>query len=111
MTALAYGFATDVGVVRANNEDTLLVEDNLFAVADGMGGHAAGEVASLTAVEALRQAFNRDRSQAGLVAAGGQANPAGWGRGAAGPAPRGGGGTRAGLGRGGGGGGGGPPPP
>lgn len=89
MTILRSGSATDVGKVRANNQDQLLVAEPLFAVADGMGGHAAGEVASLTAVEALRQAFNRDRTQAGLVAAGEQANRAVWDRALEDPALRG----------------------
>ena len=43
-----------------------------------MGGHAAGEVASLTAVEALRAAFDKDRTTAGLVAAAQDANRAVW---------------------------------
>ena len=53
---LRWGSATDTGRVRDLNEDSLLVTDRLFAVADGMGGHAAGEVASLIAVETLRAA-------------------------------------------------------
>ncbi len=57
MTALKAGGATDVGLVRANNQDQLLVADPLFAVADGMGGHAAGEVASQTALDAFHHAF------------------------------------------------------
>jgi protein phosphatase len=50
---LRYGVATDVGRVRTNNEDSLLVLDGLWAVADGMGGHRAGEVASQLAVRGL----------------------------------------------------------
>lgn len=52
--SLQVGSATDTGRVRDLNEDSLLVTDRLFAVADGMGGHAAGEVASLIAVETLK---------------------------------------------------------
>jgi protein phosphatase len=47
------GSATDVGRVRDHNEDSLIADGMVFAVADGMGGHAAGEVASRIAVEAL----------------------------------------------------------
>jgi PPM family protein phosphatase len=55
---LVVGAATDVGKVRGHNEDAYLVDDRLglVAVADGMGGHQAGEVASATALEALRAA-------------------------------------------------------
>ena len=48
-----WGSATDVGRVRDHNEDSLIAQGAVFAVADGMGGHAAGEVASRIAVEAL----------------------------------------------------------
>lgn len=44
---------TRVGQVRAHNEDNCVVTTSLVAVADGMGGHAAGEVASAIAVDAL----------------------------------------------------------
>ena len=54
----AYGGRTDVGRGRPENEDSHLVDpaDGLYAVADGMGGHRAGEVASATAIDALRSA-------------------------------------------------------
>jgi serine/threonine protein phosphatase PrpC len=44
-----------VGLVRSGNEDSALASKNLIAVADGMGGHAAGEVASSLAVKTLVQ--------------------------------------------------------
>lgn len=49
------GAGTHVGKVRSNNEDAYLIKAPLLAVADGMGGHEAGEVASAAALDALRQ--------------------------------------------------------
>ena len=51
---LKYGAATDVGMVRQSNEDAFSAEDELFVVADGMGGHNAGEVASALAVTTIK---------------------------------------------------------
>ncbi|MGN6405946.1 PP2C family protein-serine/threonine phosphatase [Sinomonas sp.] len=50
---LDVGSATDRGEVRELNEDSLLAREPIFAVADGMGGHEAGEVASALCVESL----------------------------------------------------------
>ncbi|MEF9876117.1 MAG: Stp1/IreP family PP2C-type Ser/Thr phosphatase [Gordonibacter sp.] len=50
-----FGSRTDIGCLRDHNEDSLIVAPPLFAVADGMGGHAAGEVASEIAVNVLAE--------------------------------------------------------
>lgn len=51
---LSWGAATDAGRVRTGNEDAFVAEAMIFGVADGMGGHQAGEVASAIAAGTLR---------------------------------------------------------
>jgi serine/threonine protein phosphatase PrpC len=50
------GAKSDIGRARERNEDSLLLSDPLFAVADGMGGHRGGNVASALALETLEEA-------------------------------------------------------
>src|SRR5437660_5407421 len=64
MTELRAGGATDVGLVRDHNEDRYLADEHLFVVADGVGGHKAGEVASQTAVETLQREFTAPTTDA-----------------------------------------------
>ncbi|UXM93077.1 PP2C family protein-serine/threonine phosphatase [Paenarthrobacter sp. JL.01a] len=53
---LSYGYGTDRGLRRELNEDSFIAADPVFAVADGMGGHEAGEIASGMCVRTLGSA-------------------------------------------------------
>ncbi len=59
MSTVIAGAATDIGAVREHNEDSHFVDPDkqIFIVCDGMGGHAAGEVASSMAVRIAREAW------------------------------------------------------
>jgi protein phosphatase len=58
---IAAGVASDIGRVREGNEDSYLLEPPLYAVADGMGGHRGGEVASQLALETVEHMFHEGR--------------------------------------------------
>ncbi len=61
MKPVAYGL-TDIGCVRENNQDAYLIHEKrgLYIVADGMGGHAAGELASAIAVKTIYESYTGD---------------------------------------------------
>lgn len=80
MTSLRAGAASDVGRVRTVNQDCFVVDDGLWAVADGMGGHAAGDVAARVAVETLQGSYERGAGGDALVDAIRRANQAVWQR-------------------------------
>ena len=75
-SSLMWGARSDVGCVRTHNEDSYLVQSPLFCVSDGMGGHAAGEVASSIAVETIARTAPKAADPAALAAAVEAANAA-----------------------------------
>lgn len=68
MIEFRWGTATDAGRVRQNNQDQLLTSEPVFVVADGMGGHAGGEVASAIAVDEMAK-HDQISSREDLIAA------------------------------------------
>lgn len=72
----SYAARSDVGSVREHNEDSYLVKTPLFVVADGMGGHEAGEVASNIAVTTMEAHAPKSASPEALAAAVIKANEA-----------------------------------
>lgn len=69
MISVGYGAATSAGRVRDHNEDNFLARPPVFVVADGMGGHAAGEVASAIVVTAFGRLADKPTLQTSDVAA------------------------------------------
>ncbi len=67
---LAWGAATDIGRRRAHNEDSYLAGSPLFVVADGMGGHSAGDVASAAVVRRLSEAVTEPFTDADTIESG-----------------------------------------
>ena len=66
---LVYAATSDTGLVREANEDNFVLEPMVFAVADGMGGHAAGEVASEIAAVTLRDRLRDGAASVDLMVA------------------------------------------
>ena len=76
MTSWRYASSSDVGLVRELNEDCIYVDSYLAMVADGMGGHAAGEIASNIAIYEITSLFRKGATLEELVRAVEAANQA-----------------------------------
>ncbi|HWD96292.1 MAG TPA: protein phosphatase 2C domain-containing protein [Acidimicrobiales bacterium] len=69
MTRWRYAAATDTGLVRQTNQDALFADDSLAIIADGMGGHAAGEVAAAISIDLIRNHFLQFPTVEGFIEA------------------------------------------
>ncbi len=67
MTRWRYAVATDTGLVRQTNQDALYADDSLAVIADGMGGHAAGEVAAAISIDLIRVRFKENPTVEGFI--------------------------------------------
>ena len=76
MTLLRSGAASDVGRRRSVNQDAILTTPTLFVVADGMGGHAAGDIAATMAIRTVEAAGERVGTEAAFAEAIDAANTA-----------------------------------
>jgi protein phosphatase len=76
LTRWRHAAATDTGLVRQTNQDALFVDDSLAIIADGMGGHAAGEVAAAISIDLIRARFRERPTVEGLIEAIQEANEA-----------------------------------
>jgi serine/threonine protein phosphatase PrpC len=75
-TPRSYAARTDVGSVREHNEDSYLAKSPLFVIADGMGGHEAGEVASKIAIDTMDSLIPKGPNAEELMSAVIEANAA-----------------------------------